>query len=272
MERSELKKYTEANRAAWNEVIPLHQKAAKEKWDGAFTHPGYVCLKDNEVDLLKHVGIEGRSVAHLCCNNGIELLSLKNLGASECVGFDISDEAVKEAGDRATLCHIDCRFVRTDVFDIGPEYNDRFDMIYVSAGGLGWLPDLKLFFGKASTLLRSGGVIFIHEVHPFSEMLPFDDLKEGSCLKIIDPYFVQGAIVDTGGLDYIGNSQYNAKTTQYWFVHKLSDILMGMIGNGVAIEHFSEYEADISAGHKRIEDAKAGVPLSMILVGRKQSG
>jgi hypothetical protein len=47
---------------------------------------------------------------------------------------------------------------------------------------------------------------------------------------------------------------------------------MGVIGNGIAIEHFSEYEADISAGHKRIEDAKAGVPLSMILVGRKQSG
>jgi len=36
------------------------------------------------------------------------------------------------------------------------------------------------------------------------------------------------------------------------------------------IEHFSEYERDISAGHNRQEELKAGIPLSFILVGRKK--
>jgi hypothetical protein len=89
-----LKKYTEANRDAWNEVMPRHQEAARQRWDDAFMQPGYVCMGDMEVEMLTQMGVQDRAVAHLCCNNGIELLSLKNLGAGECVGFDISDLAI----------------------------------------------------------------------------------------------------------------------------------------------------------------------------------
>ena len=83
-----LHSYTQSNRADWNEVIPLHQKAAREKWDRAFAQLGYVCLDEVEVGLFRQSGIAGKDTAQLCCNNGIELLSIKNLGAGECVGFD----------------------------------------------------------------------------------------------------------------------------------------------------------------------------------------
>jgi len=266
-----LKKYTEANREAWNEVMPRHQRAAKEKWDNAFTQPGYVCLGDTERDLLRQVGIKGKAVAHLGCNNGIELLSLKNMGAGECVGFDISDVAIQEARERAEKCHIDCQYVRADVYEIGPEYEGRFDLVYITSGGLGWLPDITLFFTKAAALLRDKGRIFIHEIHPFSEMLPFDDAEGDDILRIVEPYFKDEPYVDYGDLDYVGGEQYTSTRPQYWFVHKLSDILMGLIENQMAIEHFSEYKTDISAVHKRIEEAQAGIPLSYILVGRKQA-
>lgn len=91
-----LKKYTESKKAAWNEVMPLHQKAAKERWDNYFMQPGFVCLDENERGHLTRIGIKGRSVAHLCCNNGIELLSIKNLGAGDCFGFDISNKPTLE--------------------------------------------------------------------------------------------------------------------------------------------------------------------------------
>lgn len=268
--RSTLKKYTEANREAWNEVTPRHQEAAKERWDRAFERRGFVCMGDVEVGLLRQMGIEDKAVAHLCCNNGVELLSLKNLGAGECVGFDISDLAIQEARERARRCQIDCQFVRSDVYEIGPEYEDRFDLIYVSAGGLGWLPDLRLFFAKAAALLREDGRVFIHEIHPFSEMLPFDDAEGDDVLRIVEPYFKSEPYVDYGGLDYVGGTQYASTKPQYWFVHTFSDILMGLIENQIAIEHLSEYETDISAGHRRIEEAQAGVPLSTIIVGRKR--
>lgn len=268
---SELKRYTESNRAAWNEAMPKHQRAAKAKWDRAFEQPSYVCLNEEEIAALKRMGLQGKAVAHLCCNNGVELLSLKNLGASTCVGFDISDLAIEEAQERAARSHIDCRYVRTDIYDIGAEYHGRFDVVYVSAGALGWLPDLPRFFAQASAMLRDDGRVFIHEIHPISEMLPFDDPEtpEDDLLRIIEPYFKAEPYEDHDSLDYVGGTEYTSTAAQYWFVHTISDIIMGLVKNGLAIEHFAEYPTDISAGHQRIEAAEAGIPLSFILVGRK---
>jgi ubiquinone/menaquinone biosynthesis C-methylase UbiE len=266
---SNFKKFTEANRAAWNEVTPKHQIAAKEKWDRAFMQPGYVVLDVEEVGLLKQLGIEGKAVGHLCCNNGIELLSIKNLGAGECVGFDIADSVIQEARERAAMSQIDCQFVRSDVYEIGPEYDNRFDVVYISSGGMGWLPDLKRFFAKVASLLKGKGWVFIHEIHPVSEMLPFDNAEEENVLQIIEPYFKADPYIEYGGLDYVGGERYDSDKPQYWFVHKISDILMGLIENQIQIEHFAESEKDISAGHQRVEQAQAGVPLSYILIGKR---
>jgi 2-polyprenyl-3-methyl-5-hydroxy-6-metoxy-1,4-benzoquinol methylase len=248
--QSDLKKYTEANREAWNEVTPWHQKAAKEKWDSAFMQPGFVCLDSIEVDILQQVGVGGKSIAHLCCNNGIELLSLKNLGAGGCVGFDICDEAIKEAQERAQRSHIACDFVRCDVYDIAAQYDNQFDMVYITIGAMGWLPDLKRFFARAAALLRENGRVFIHDMHPFAEMLPFDSSTQPATLSLVGPYFKTEPYVDYGGLDYLGHAEYISSKPQYGFVHTLSTILMSLIANGIAIEHFSEYETDISAGRQ----------------------
>jgi len=266
-----LKIYTEANRAAWNEVMPKHQKVAKEKWDAAFMQSGYVSLSENEVNLLDQIGIKGKSVAHLCCNNGVELLSMKNLGAKTCVGFDISDLAIQEAGERAAKCGIECEYIQADVYEIGPAYENKFDLVYFSSGGLGWLPDLKLLFTIISKMLRKNGVVFIHEIHPYSEMLPFDDYENDDILRIIEPYFKSEPYIEHGDLDYVGGTKYSSDKPQYWFVHTLSDIQMALIENQLLIEWFAEYETDISAGHQRIEAAQAGIPLSYILIGRKHT-
>jgi SAM-dependent methyltransferase len=268
LSHSELKRYTEANRAAWNEVMPMHQRAAKEKWDRLFAQPGFVRLSDLEIGLLQKIGIRGKNVAHLCCNNGVELLSLKNLGAAECIGFDISDEAISEARERAAQCGIDCGFVRSDVYEIGEEYNGRFDLVYISVGCFGWMPDLNLFFKKAAALLRKDGIIFIHEIHPFFEMLPVGKDQDAGSLRITGPYFKAEPYAEQGGLDYVGNSEYPATSTEYWFVHTLSDIIMGMIDNGVGIEHFSEYPTAVSPDQHQFEEANAGIPLSLVLLGR----
>lgn len=269
MKRSEIKRITESNRAAWNEVMPLHQRAAKQKLDELFSHAGFVLLDELELEKLEQIGLKGKNVAHLCCNNGTELMSLKNLGAAECVGFDISELAIQEASERSRNSRIDCQFVCTDVYEIERAFNGRFELVYISAGCLGWLPDLELFFAKAFELLKPGGSIFIHEIHPFSEMLPFDDDQNPVNLSIIEPYFKKEPYLDQGGLDYVGHTEYVSTTTQHWFVHTLSEIIMDLVKNHLEIEQFYEYEADISAGHSQIEAAKAGIPLSYILIGRK---
>jgi ubiquinone/menaquinone biosynthesis C-methylase UbiE len=266
---SDLKRITESNRAAWNEVMPLHQRAAGEKWDRLFAQPGYVRLDEIEIGLFHQLGLKGKSVVHLCCNNGVELLSLKNLGAGECVGFDICDAAIREASERASKCQIDCQFVRSDVYEIDAGYADRFDLAYISVGCLGWMPDLELFFEKSAALLRRGGQVFIREIHPFSEMLPLSQGDAAGGLRVVGPYFKPEPYVEQGGLDYVGNSDYPAGATQYWFVHTLSSIVMGLIHQGITIEHFSESEQAVSPHQRHIEAAQDGVPLSYVMIGRK---
>ncbi len=266
----DIKFYTNQNREAWNEVMPKHQAAAKEKLDQLFSNPGYVCIEDeNFLQVLKKIDVEGKDIIHLCCNNGIELLSLKSMGANRCVGIDICDEAIAEAQERAKKCKTDCEFIRSDVYDISEELYNSFDIVQLTAGCIGWIPDLKEFFKIIFHLLRANGMVLIHEIHPFSEMLPFDNNDIENRLQIIEPYFRDEAIVENCSLDYVGGTDYIAKT-QYWFVHTISSLIMALINNGFRIEYFSEHIQDQSAGHKKQEELDAKIPLSYILVGRKE--
>lgn len=269
-EDHDIERYTEANREAWNEVMPLHQRAASARLDAAFQEPGHLELAEDSVCALQRIGLQGKDVAHLCCNNGIELLSIKNLGAGRCVGFDISDAAIAEAQRRAKLAGIDCDYIRSDVYDVPDRYDRSFDLVYISAGALGWLPDLARLFARAARLLRPGGHILIHEIHPVSEMLPFDDQTDLDPLRIIEPYFKAEPYVEYGGLDYVGGTEHVSALPQYWFVHTLGAIVTGLIQAGFAIRSLEEHPRDISAGHRRQEQAAIAIPLSYVLVASKQ--
>lgn len=267
--KEDIREYTKQNKEAWNEVMPRHRAASKEKLDRLFAKPGYICQKDrNLMQVLEKVNIQGKDIIHLCCNNGSELLSLKNMGAGRCVGVDISEEAIREAQERAAQCEIDCRFICSDVYDIAEDLSNSFDIVHLTAGCIGWIPDLNRFFKIISNLLRENGVVLIHEIHPFSEILPFDERDIENRLQIIEPYFRDEPIVENSGLDYVGGTDYVAKT-HYWFVHTISAIIMALRDHDFTIRHFSEHTEDVSAGHKKQEELDAKIPLSFILVGKK---
>ena len=266
---SDSKKFTQANREAWNEAMPHHQKANADKWDKAFAAPGFSVINEPELSLIKSLNIEGQKIAHVCCNNGVELMSLKNMGAGECVGFDISDAAIQEARERANRFGIACEFVQSDIYDIPEQYQGEFDIVYISIGCLGWMPAIQRFFGKVASLLNESGELFIYESHPFSEMLPSDDLENVDPLKIIEPYFKRDPYIDNDGIDYVGKTTYDSKT-MYWFVWTLSDILMGIIDNGMKVRHFSEYPDDISTLHGKNQEIGPDIPLSYILIAEKE--
>ncbi|MBT3756289.1 MAG: class I SAM-dependent methyltransferase [Candidatus Cloacimonetes bacterium] len=147
------KKYTEANRKAWNQVMPYHKKAMDKKWDTMYAYPNFVYQKNPELGELEKIGFKGKNIAHLSCNNGIELMSLKRLGANYCVGFDISDNAIDEAKKRAAKFKIDCEFIRTDVLEISEKFHGKFNLVYITIGALSWIPDKKNILKKHPTCL-----------------------------------------------------------------------------------------------------------------------
>ncbi|MBW7474605.1 class I SAM-dependent methyltransferase [Paenibacillus oenotherae] len=257
-----LKDYTEQNRAAWNEVTPKHLEARGEIQREKFSARDDIALDDIVVNKLLEFGIKDKRVAQLCCNTGIETLSLKKLGAAQCVGFDISDAAIEEAVSLSEHLGIPAAFVRTDIYEIPDSYYGQFDIVYISVGTLGWMPDLDRFFLKVTDLLAEGGSIFMYEMHPIIDM--FDEKDK----TIVNSYFKATPFIDNGGLDYVGGVQYEGQT-QYWFPHTMSGIIQSMINYGAQIRYFQEYPHDISnvAGH--LESESAPLPLSYILIGSK---
>jgi len=263
-----LTEFTRANKEAWNEVMPKHQKVWKEELDTLFARPGYVITFQNDKDVVRifdKINIKGKDVIHLCCNNGVELMSIKNMGANRCVGIDISEIAIEEASQRAKKCNIDCEFICSDVYEIPENLFNSFDIVQITPGCIGWMPDINLFFNICRKVLRPEGFFLINEIHPFSELLPFDNSDDENRLQIVDKYFHDGPIIENTSLDYIGGEQYKAKT-QYWFVHTISNLVMALNNNGFKIIEFIENSCDVSGVHKKNEQLNAQIPLSMIIL------
>lgn len=126
--RKQRRDFTDANREAWDEAASVHARINQAKLLEAFAKPGHSTLDDHCLVRLEEIGFEGKAVAQLCCNNGRDLLSLRNLGAGHCVGFDASTEFIGQARALARLTgHEDVEFVVTDVYDIAAEKAGPYD-------------------------------------------------------------------------------------------------------------------------------------------------
>ncbi|MDJ0934873.1 MAG: class I SAM-dependent methyltransferase [Kiloniellales bacterium] len=258
--------YVAANRAAWDEVAPVHARRNHEQLLAAFRQPGYSCLEPVETELLCEIGIEGRDVAQLCCNNGREILSVKNLGAGRCVGFDFSARFLEQARALAAAGGIACDFLETEISQVPQDYDAAFDLVLVTIGVLNWMPDLEAFLAVPARLLRPGGLFLIHEQHPALNMFEPGDPVDPPQLR--HSYFKSGAVEETGGLDYYGDTDYGAGSN-YWFPHKLSDIVTVALGRGFELTHFEERPEDISNTFPELGKAALRPPMSFTMLLRK---
>jgi len=196
----------EANRLAWNLATRVHQKNRRVNLKQMFTRPDYVSLDAIAQTELRNIGLRGKKVAQTSCNNGREAISLVRLGAIEAVGFDIADEAVREAEELADIAKANCRFIRTNVLDIGSEWDAQFDLVYISIGALCWLPDLRGFFAVVSRLLNPGGHLAIYEEHPYMYCLATPDEREfdaSNPLKPVHSYFRKEPWIEESGIERI---------------------------------------------------------------------
>ncbi len=260
------KDYIEANRQSWDEAAPIHAKAKLAELIENFRKPGYSCLDETETAILERIGVKGKAVAQLCCNNGREILSVKNLGAARAVGFDQADKFLDQGRQMAAAGGIDCELVACNVFEIPAAFDGQFDLVTVTIGAVGWLPDIGGFFAVVARLLEPGGRLFMYEQHPIANMFEPGDSEDS--LKLRYSYFRTEPFRDEQGLDYWGGERYASKP-MYWFPHKLSDVIGGCLGNGLALESYVEYDFDISNTLGALAASEIRPPLCYTLVARK---
>ncbi len=261
----------EGNRAAWNQASVYHQKAFNHSLHIGFQDPKFSTFKRNHDDIvnekLKLIDFSDKTIAHIPCNNGRELLSLMRLGAKEGVGFDISDAAILEAEELAKIAKVNAKFVRTNALEIDETYNNYFDFIYISQGSLQWFPNLNDYFNVISRLLKKNGKVIIFEIHPFKYFFENDFSFQKQNFDKLISYFETDPNNYPKGLDYFGNIEYESSEC-FWFMHKMSDIITAILHNRLEIEDFNEYPFDLDGNPNKEVEGK--FPFSYLIIAKKK--
>jgi SAM-dependent methyltransferase len=262
----------EKNREAWNEAMAYHQKARNKSLHEGFKNMNFSAFNRDCDDILiprlKEMDLSGKVVAQLPCNNGRELLSLMKFGAKKGIGFDISDVAISEADELKAISNLNVEFYRTNILDIDDSLSECIDFVYISEGSLQWFSSLNDYFKTVSKLLKQNGKMLIYEIHPFAYFFePTNDLGKEPALDEFLSYFEKGPYSYKNGMDYVGETAYEAKEC-CWYMHKVSDIINAIICNGLEIEKFDEFNMEM-ANNTEIKNREK-FPLSYIINCRKK--
>ena len=255
--------YSSTNRIHWNEVAPVHQNNYVNDLLQSISDPDFTTFDPIEQKLFKKLNLSEKAVAQICCNNARELISVKKAGAGRCVGFDLSDEFIKQGEMLKKAAAVEIELVRTDIYELSDVYDNQFDLIYITVGVLGQLQDLKTFFAILVRLLKSGGQIFMYEMHPILELF-----EEDSGGTIRNDYFNKKPYFEEDGNDYMNPNEI-IKSPCYWFHHPLSEILGSLIAHGFNITHFDEYAHDISNRAAFLSEQESRPPMCFSLIASK---
>ena len=264
-----MEKYIEGNKEAWEEAFDQRDASWGADITDRVRKEDYPFFNDEMKEVLKRLDTKGAVIGQFCCNNGRELLALVNSGKAEKgVGFDIAENLIAFANEKAKELNLPCEFIAANIYDIDDRYREQFDIVLITIGALCWFNDLDRFFAVISKCMKPGAVIVINEQHPCTNMLAtqgdeeFDPEHKKECHF---SYF-EHEWTGNGGMWYMTQKNYHSKTfTDY--THSMSEIMTGMCNNGIVITGLQEFDHDISGGFADIDHT--AYPLSMIIEGKK---
>lgn len=262
-------KYIEGNKAAWEEAFDNRDASWGADITERIQKEEYPFFEKEMIGVLRRMDTEGKTIGHFCCNNGRELLSLVKCGkAKKGIGFDIAENQVAFANEKAGELKLPCEFKAVNIYDIDDSYKEQFDIVLITIGALCWFNDLDRFFAVVTKCMKPGARIVINEQHPCTNMLAAEgeELYDPGHKKECHYSYFEHEWTGNEGMYYITQKNYHSKTfTDY--THPMSEIISGMCGNGIAVTGLQEFEYDISGGFSGLDNS--GYPLSMIIQGRK---
>ena len=231
-----------ANRHWWNSTVPVH--VASDFYDVAGWLAEGRGPRAREAAVLGDVG--GLDLVHLQCHFGKDTLGWARAGARVC-GLDFSDAAIAAAQDLARRAGVADRaeFVCAPVVDaVALLGAARFDVVYVSLGALWWLPSVTERAAQVGGLLRPGGRLFLHDVHPLSLALDDDDLT------IAYTYFAQatpyrdsrvGSYADPAAIEALPGDP------TFGWNHGIAETVTALLDVGMRLDRLDEHDWTSSA-------------------------
>jgi ubiquinone/menaquinone biosynthesis C-methylase UbiE len=264
----EKKDYVAANREAWNEAAPRHAAHNQARLKQLFADGGYNHLADEVIAMLQRVGVSGKCVVQVACNNGIDLLSVKAMGAGVCLGIDQAPAFLEQARELAGVAgYDDVAFREADIYALPGELAGQFDIAMTTIGVTGWMPDINGFFKAVAALVRPGGYWVMEEMHPV--LMMYEPDPQGGPSRLAHSYFATEPFVETTGLDYFGHEQYES-APNYSFTHTMSDLVNAGIEAGLELGFMDEVGCNISNYCADLEHTEATPPLGLYMLWKKR--
>ncbi|MFH1833196.1 MAG: class I SAM-dependent methyltransferase [Candidatus Levyibacteriota bacterium] len=223
-----MKDYLKANKKWWNNVTPIHSssklynlKSFKKGKSSLFS------IEQKEIGSVK-----GKNLLHLMCHFGMGTLSWARLGAIT-TGVDFSDDSIRLAKKLSKEINTPATFICSDIYKLPKVLNKKFDVIFTSHGVLCWLSNIKKWAKIINHFLKDGGMFYIVDVHPFTNILSHD-------FKLFYKYFKKGPYIDDSPGTYT-DWNANVKGPTYEWSYTISDVINAFIEEGLKIEYVHEF-------------------------------
>jgi SAM-dependent methyltransferase len=230
------------NRAHWDEKVAVHLGPRGYDLTSLRAGRGHF----NAIEEAELWPIDGKRILHLQCHFGADSLKLAQRGGTV-VGLDFSSPAILAADQLANeLGLADCaHFVEADLYDAPTAIPEpaAFDIVFVTWGAIGWLPDIRRWAEIVAYFLKPGGSLYLADAHPVA--MVFDDaalLPDGRP-GFFAPYFSRAPVVMEEALDYVDETATVLNTTTHTWVHPLGDIVCGLLTAGLALDWLHEHDA-----------------------------
>lgn len=189
---------------------------------------------------------KGLRVLHLACSVGDESLSLAMLGARS-TGVELSPTHVARARAKAAELGLDVDFREGDMTALDTDLTG-FDLVYISGGGICWVPDIGVWALDMAARLAGGGRVLICEHHPLWESL---SVVGENHLTVTWDYF-GGARVgypDPRKGPQVTHDRSELLPTNTSFVWSLGAVISALIDAGLRIQRLQEFaEPDMYDG------------------------
>ncbi len=172
----------EVNNQGWTEIT-------KSDWRGTFL-PDYGPYTPTEDQLHLLGDVRGKAVLEICCGCGESLAWMKEQGAGELWGLDVSAERIAKA--EKLLADSKCKgelFVSPMEIDPGI-LHCHFDLVF-SIYGLGWTADLDKTIGLIREYLKPGGRLIFSWDNPLMQCI---DSVDGRF--VFDRSYVDERVID----------------------------------------------------------------------------
>ena len=254
-----------ANRAMWDERVPVHAASAMYDQDGF--RAGRDEIRGFEA---AEVGdVTGKRLLHLQCHMGQDTLSWARRGAAKVVGLDFSKPAVDVARGLAADIGLADRaeFVVSDVYEAASAVPDAdYDIVYTGIGALYWLPDIRRWAETAASLVAPGGFLYLTEFHPFTHVFGFDNATHA-----VEDYFRPEPLVTDEPGSYVDFEAETVDNLSFARLHTLGDIVTAIVRTGLRLEFLHEHDVTVfqqfpelvkgDDGYYRLPEGQPRLPL-----------